>query len=149
MLASRLLRGVLAGGAGTAAMTASTTLEMRLRGRPPSLAPVEVVERLLPQLRPRSDRGRERLSTAAHATFGTALGGVPGALDAAGVREPAATLAFLAVGWSPDLVLVPVAGSAEPPWRWGAAEVAISGAHHVVYAVATSVAYAALAGASG
>jgi hypothetical protein len=142
---SPVLLGLAAGAAGTAAMTVSTTVEMRLRGRPPSLAPADSIERLTGWA-PGSREGRERLGTAAHAAFGTALGLARGAIGALGLREPAASAAFLPVAWAPDLAVVPVLGAADPPWRWGAAELAISAWHHVVYVAAAGVAHEALKG---
>jgi hypothetical protein len=140
-----VLLGLAAGAAGTAAMTVSTTVEMKLRGRAPSLAPADSIERLT-GWSPDTREGRERLGTVAHAAFGTVLGLVRGAIGARGLREPAASAAFLPVAWAPDLAVVPVLGAADPPWRWGAAELAISGWHHVVYVAAAGVAHDALKG---
>ena len=140
-----MLLGLAAGAAGTAAMTASTTVEMKLRGRPPSQAPADAIERLT-GWSPGTQEGRERLGTAAHAAFGTLLGLARGAIGALGLREPAASAAFLPIAWAPDLVVVPALGAADPPWRWGAAELAISGWHHVVYVAAAGVAHEALSG---
>ena len=123
-----------AGAAGTAAITASSTLEMRLRGRPPSTAPVDTVERLLGRRVP--ERWRGPAGTAAHVLAGLALGG-PRALLAR-LREPVATAVFLPVAWLPDFAVVPALGVTAPPWRWGAAEIAISAIHHLAYAVGAS-----------
>lgn len=68
-----------------------------------------------------------------------------GLLDVAGVHGRAAPAAFFAIAWTPDLVAVPAAGAAPPPWRWGPLELVISAAHHVVYAVAGEATYRALA----
>jgi hypothetical protein len=116
---------------------------MKLRGRAPSTAPAEVAGRLL-GVKPRKRSG-DRFATVAHLATGTTLGTARGLLDVAGVHGPAAPAAFFAVVWLPDLVAVPAAGAAPPPWRWGATEVAISAAHHVVYAVAGDATYRALA----
>jgi hypothetical protein len=35
-------------------------------------------------------------------------------------------------------VIVPALGVTEPPWRWGATELAISLAHHLAYAAGAS-----------
>jgi hypothetical protein len=67
-------------------------------------------------------------------------------IDLAGLRGPAASAAWFAVVWSPDLIVVPAAGAAPPPWRWGLTETAISGFHHLVYAAAGERAYRALKG---
>ena len=138
-----VLLGLAAGAAGTAAMTISTTAEMRLRGRPASQAPADSIERLTGWA-PDSTAGRERLGTVAHAAFGTVLGLVRGAIGALGLREPAASAVFVPVAWAPDLAVVPALGAADPPWRWGAAELAISAWHHVVYVAAAGVAHEAL-----
>jgi hypothetical protein len=135
-------RGMVAGAVATAAMTLATTAEMRLRRRPPSDAPAKAAGKLL-GVKPRK-HGGERFAVAAHAAAGVSLGAARGLIDLAGLRGPAAPAAFFALAWSPDLVAVPAAGAAEPPWRWGAGEVAVSALHHVVYAAAGERVYRAL-----
>ncbi len=139
-LAVALGRGIVAGVAATAAMTVATTAEMKLRRREPSTAPAEIAGKLL-GVEPH--KTSERFATVAHATAGS-LGAVRGLLDLAGVRGPAAPVVFFAIAWMPDLVAVPAAGAAPPPWRWGTVELAISAAHHAVYAAAGETAYRAL-----
>jgi hypothetical protein len=144
-LAIALGRGLLAGVAATAAMTVASTAEMRLRGRPPSTAPSEVAAKLL-GVRPRGRRGEQRFAAVAHAAAGVSLGSARGLIDIAGLRGAAASAAWFAVVWSPDLIAVPAAGAAPPPWRWEATEIAISGFHHLVYAAAGERADRALRG---
>jgi hypothetical protein len=133
-------RGLVAGAAATAAMTVASTAEMKLRGRPPSMAPSDVAAKLL-GVKPENE---QRFGTVAHLTMGVSLGAVRGLLDLAGLSANGAAAAFFAIAWAPDLVVVPAAGAAAPPWEWGVAETAISGAHHVVYAAAGEAAYRAL-----
>lgn len=135
-------RGLVAGVAATAAMTVASTAEMKLRGRAPSRAPAKVAGRLL-GVRPRKRAG-ERFATIAHASTGVSLGATRGLLDLAGVDDAPAAVAFFWIAWSPDLVAVPAAGASEPPWRWGATELALSGLHHAVYAAAGEAAFRAL-----
>src|SRR6185312_498049 len=135
-------RGLVAGAAATAAMTVSSTVEMKLRGREASEAPAEVAGKVL-GVKPRKRAGA-RFATIAHATTGIGLGTTRGLLDAAGVGGAAAPAAFFATAWLPELVAVPAAGAAPPPWRWGALEVAISALHHGVYAAAGEGTYRAL-----
>lgn len=135
-------RGLVAGVAATAAMTVASTAEMRLRGRPPSQAPTTVAAKLL-DVRPRRG-GSDRFAAIAHGAAGVSLGVARGWIDVLGLRGPAASAAFFAVAWSPDLVAVPAAGAAEPPWRWGAKETAISAFHHAVYVAAGDAVYRAL-----
>jgi hypothetical protein len=40
--------------------------------------------------------------------------------------------------------MLPALGVSPPLWEWGATEIAIDAGHHVVYSVATSLAYEAL-----
>ncbi len=131
-------RGLVAGAAATAAMTVSSTAEMKLRGRPPSTAPAEVAAKVL-GVEPKDE---QRFGAIAHLAAGISLGAVRGLLDVAGA--PAAPVAFFAIAWTPDLIAVPAAGAAPPPWKWGAAELAISAAHHLVYAAAGEAVYRAL-----
>jgi hypothetical protein len=133
-------RGLVAGAAATAAMTVASTVEMKLRGRDASMAPAQLAAKLL-GVRPQAET---RFGTIAHITAGVGLGAARGLLDLAGLRGPAAAGAFLAIAWSPDLVAVPAAGAAPPPWRWGVKENAISALHHVVYAGVGEAAYRAL-----
>jgi hypothetical protein len=127
---------LLAGIGGTLAITASTTLEMRLRGRPASQVPADTVERLLGrELHPPL---RQAAGTAAHLVSGLALGPPRVLLASIVAREPAATLLFALVASAPDVVIVPALGVTEPPWRWGATELAISLAHHLAYAAGAS-----------
>ena len=133
-------RGLVAGVAATAAITVSSTAEMKLRGREPSTAPADVAAKLL-RVEPKDE---QRFGTVAHLSMGVSLGAVRGLLDVAGLGRDAAAGAFLGIAWAPDLVLVPAAGAAPPPWKWGIAEIAISGLHHAVYAAAGEAAYRAL-----
>jgi len=142
-VAVALGRGIVAGIAATAAMTVATTAEMKLRDRPPSTAPAKAAGKLL-GVKPRKKAG-DRFATVAHAVSGVALGTARGLLELAGVRGRAAPAAFFAIAWAPELIAVPAAGAAEPPWRWNATELAISAAHHAVYAAAGETTYRALA----
>jgi hypothetical protein len=144
-VAIALGRGIVAGVAATAAMTVVSTAEMKLRGRAPSTAPTKVAGRLL-GVKPRKRAG-DRFATVAHAVTGVSVGTTRGLLDVAGVHGRAAPAAFFALAWTPELVAVPAAGAAPPPWRWGALELAISAFHHAVYAAAGERTYRALTGA--
>jgi hypothetical protein len=132
----RLGASLAAGVGGTIAITASSTAEMKLRGRPPSTAPADAVQRLLGrELAPRT---RRVAGTVAHLASGLALGPPRVLLARLGVGEPAATALFALVAWTPDAVIVPALGVTDPPWRWGAGEIAISAVHHVAYAAGAS-----------
>jgi hypothetical protein len=139
-------RGLVAGAAATAAMTVSSTLEMKLRGREPSTAPADVAARLL-RVRPLEPGGAGVFATTAHLSMGVTLGSVRSVIDLAGLSGPRAAAIWLGATWTPDLVMVPALGAADPPWRWGAVETALSGLHHLVYATVGEIAYRALSDA--
>ena len=142
-LAAAVGKGLFAGAAGTAAMTASRTLEMKLRGRPASSTPARAAEKVL-GVQPVEEEAEARFSNLVHWGYGTAWGGVRGLIAAAGLTGPAATAAHLAAVWGSEQVMLPALDAAPPLTEWGAREVAIDAFHHLVYAAATGVAYSLL-----
>ena len=140
-LAEALGKGLVAGFAGTAAMTVSSTLEMKARGREPSSAPADAAEKVLGIEGFVDDAARQRFGTLVHWGYGTGWGAVRGLLGLAGLCPAAATAAHLAAVWGSEAVMLPSLGVAAPFWTWGAEEVAIDVGHHVVYATVTGAAY--------
>ncbi len=136
-------RGVFAGVAGTAAMTVSSTLEMKLRGRAASSTPARAAAKVL-GVEPVDEEAEARFSNIVHWGYGTAWGGARGLLSAAGLSGPAATAAHLGAVWGSEQVMLPALGVTPPLTEWGAKEVAIDALHHVVYAGATGIAYSLL-----
>jgi hypothetical protein len=87
-------RGLAAGLAGTAALTVSQRIEMRVTGRPPSDLPAKVAEGVL-GISPRG-RQRELVATATHWFNNTSVGLGRAALGSAGLRgAPAAFGTFV------------------------------------------------------
>lgn len=140
-----IAKGLLAGLAGTAAMTVSSTLDEKLRGRPPSTAPADAAAKVLGIENFPSDEDKSRFSNAVHWTYGTGWGVVRALL---GTRLPprVATAAHFAAVWGVQVAMLPALGLAPPLSQWGAEEVAIDAFHHVVYATATGVSYELLDG---
>jgi hypothetical protein len=136
-------KGLFAGVVGTAAMTVSSTLEMKIRDRPGSSAPAEAAGKVL-GVEPKGEAEQARFSNMVHWGYGTSWGAVRGLIGAAGLEGPGAAAAHLGVVWGTEQVMLPALGVAPPFWRWGVKEVAIDTLHHLVYAGATSVAYAFL-----
>ncbi len=143
-LANTIGRGLLAGLAGTAAMTVSSALEMRLRDRSASTAPADATAKVLGIDGFVDDAAKNRFSNLVHWGYGTGWGVVHGLLDLAGLPPAKATAAHLAAVWGNEAAMLPTLGVAPPFWTWGATEVAIDVWHHVVYATATGIAYEAL-----
>jgi hypothetical protein len=140
-VASTIGKGLVAGFAGTVAMTASSTLEQHLRKRAASQAPAAATAKVLGIAEFESEAAKQRFSFLSHWGYGTGWGLVRAALGAAGLPPKAATAAHLAAVWGNEQVMLPALDVAPPITMWGAKEIAIDAWHHVVYATATGAAY--------
>ncbi len=142
-IAGRIGRGLLAGLVGTAAMTASSSLEMRLRKRPESVTPAKAAEKVL-DLKPETKAAERQLATAVHWGYGAAWGALRGALDIIGIRGAPASLLHFGAIWGSGLVMLPTLRLTPPATEWKPEDLAIDGTHHAVYSISTGVAYDAL-----
>jgi hypothetical protein len=140
-LASSIGKGLVAGLAGTAAMTVSSTVEARLRQRKPSSAPARATAKVLGITSFADEIAQARFNDLSHWGYGTGWGVVRGLLDAAGLPPRAAMVAHGAAVWGSAQVTLPALDIAPPAIFWAPREIAIDAFHHVVYAVATSIAY--------
>jgi uncharacterized protein YndB with AHSA1/START domain len=138
--AAAIARGALAGLAGAAAMSVSTNAEMRLRGRPPSDAPIRAIERLT-GIGARGRRRRILVGAAGHVGASVAVGIARGALELAGAGRRAGGAAAFALALVPEVVVVPALGVTDPPWRWSTADAGVTVLHHGVFAAALEAAY--------
>jgi hypothetical protein len=143
-LATAIGRGLVAGLAGTAAMTISSTIEARLRGRPFSTAPARATTKVLGIREFDSDLAQARWNDLSHWGYGTGWGVLRGLLGALPVSPRAATLAHGAAIYGAAQVTLPALEIAPPSIFWGGREVAIDAFHHAVYAAATGAAYAVI-----
>ena len=140
-VASSIGRGLLAGFAGTAAMTISSTLEARLRGRTPSTAPARATAKVLGISSFEDSVAQARFNDLSHWGYGTGWGVIRGLLAAAGLSPRKATAAHGAAVWGSAQVTLPALDIAPPAIFWPKEEVAIDAFHHTVYALATGIAY--------
>jgi hypothetical protein len=136
-------KGLFAGVAGTAAMTASSTIEMKLRNRGASSAPADAAAKVL-GVEPVDKEAQARFSNLVHWGYGTTWGGVRGLIAAAGLSGTGATAVHLGMLWGSEQVMLPALEVAPPLTEWGAKEIAVDALHHLVYAAATGAAYALL-----
>lgn len=136
-------RGIVAGLVGTAAMTVSSTLEMKWREREASDVPTKAAGRVL-GVQPRDPEGASRFGTAIHWGYGAAMGGLGGLLRSVLSDEPAATGVHFGAVWGAEMVGLPNLGVVPPVTEWGVTEVAIDGWHHLVYAAGFAIAWQAL-----
>jgi hypothetical protein len=140
-VAASIGKGLVAGLVGTAAMTVSSTLEARLRHREPSSAPARATAKALGITSFENDIARARFNDLSHWGYGTGWGIVRGLLGAAGLPPRAATLAHGAAVWGSEQVTLPALDIAPPAIFWAPREIAIDVFHHMVYAVATGIAF--------
>jgi hypothetical protein len=144
-LATAIGRGLVAGVAGTAAMTISSTLEARLRGRAFSTAPARATAKVLGIREFESDLAQARWNDLSHWGYGTGWGVLRGLLGATGLSPRQATLAHGAAIYGAAQVTLPALEIVPPSIYWGAKEIAVDALHHAVYAAATGAAYRAIA----
>lgn len=136
-------KGLFAGLAGTAAMTASSTLEMKLSGRGESTTPAEAAEEVL-DVEPPDEEAKSQFSNLIHWGYGTGWGGVHGLLASAGLSGSKAAVAHLALVWGSEQIVLPKLGVSAPVFKYGSKATATDLLHHVVYATATGLAYSYL-----
>jgi len=148
-LAGSIGKGLMAGLAGTAFMTLSSTVEARLRQRKPSSAPARATAKVLGITSFADEIAQARFNDVAHWGYGTAWGVVRGLLDALGLPPPAATAAHGAAVWGSAQVTLPALDIAPPALFWAPREIAIDAFHHAVYATATGLAYQLLSDRRG
>ncbi len=162
--AGELGRGLAAGLAGTAAITAVSTVEQlvkgsvraRRRGEEPSfdlleaatgpwLFAADAAGKLL-GVTPRDDHAKRRFSVAVHWTYGAAWGASLAAMGLAGIRGPLAAGALLAGVLGAEMVAMPALHFFPPPSQWGKAAIVSSTYQHAVYAAAAALAFRHLRG---
>jgi hypothetical protein len=136
-------RAVLAGTAGTAALTLSYATERKLRTRhsgpldyDDSLVPGQIVASImhLPHVTAKED---EELGMALRWSYGSAFG-LWHALLRRRLGEPRASLLFGGTLMSATLTLFPLLGRTPPPWRWPPDVIGTAFATHAAYVAAVA-----------
>jgi hypothetical protein len=140
-VAGSIGKGLVAGFIGTAAMTVSSTLEAKLRGRAASSAPARATAKALGIKEFEDDLAYARFSDLSHWGYGTGWGVVRGLLASAGMPARAATAAHGAAIYGAAQVTLPAMEVVPPVVFWPKEEIAIDLFHHAVYATATGIAY--------
>ena len=115
-IANEVGRGLIAGFVGAVAMTIASTLEMKLRKRPPSSAPADAAGKVL-GVKPRDEKGKQRFANRrplrVRQRVGTRARGDPRRRSAragrrrASIAEP---VAHFAIVWGVGLAMLPALG---------------------------------------
>ena len=133
-------RGVLAGVAGTAVMTAFQKLvEMPLTGRGESDAPANFAEKVTP-IDVSSPQGRRRLNYGTHFALGTMWGAAYGIAAAKGLRGQRAVNSVFAVVYVGDVLLNTALGLYAPK-QWSAKDLVVDVVDKYVQAQATGAVF--------
>lgn len=142
-IALALGKGIIAGLAGTAVISISQMIEMKITGREPSDTPAEAVNKVL-NVEATDEEHKDQFVQEVHWTYGTLWGLGRSALDLAGVRGWAATTAHWGAVWGTEMVMLPSIDVAPPVKKWGGKAIAKDGMHHLFYAIAAGLVYDAL-----
>ena len=132
------MRSVVAGTAGTAALTLSYAVERRLR--PHHRGPLDYDDSLVPGQIVASIMRRSHLTPREHQQLGTALRwgygsafGLAHGLLRRRIREPAASAIFGGTLIGATFSLFPLLGHTPPPWHWPADVIATCLGTHAAY----------------
>lgn len=142
-IAFALGKGVIAGLAGTAAISVSQMIEMKITGRKPSDTPAKAVNKVL-NVKATDEQHKEEFVEEVHWTYGTLWGLARSVLDLVGVKGIAATAVHYGAVWGTEMVMLPSLDVAEPVTKWGGKAIAKDGLNHLVYAVAAGLVYDAI-----
>lgn len=139
------IRGVLAGAAGTAAMTAAQTAYYKYTGAESSSTPADVGERVIEGVLQREVPVSENtLTQGMHWGYGTSMG-IPFGIVAGSRREPASVLAsglaFGLAAWGASQVELPAMKLAPRPWEYDASSLATDLGFHLVYGLGAALAF--------
>ncbi|HET9073665.1 MAG TPA: hypothetical protein VFN48_03730 [Solirubrobacteraceae bacterium] len=139
------LRSVLAGSAGTAALSGAYAVERAARRSPRSTpldyddsdVPGRIVVNIL-HLGQVSEREDRELATALRWSYGSLFGLLHGVMRRR-VREPGASVGFAATLLAMTFSLFPLLGRTPPPWRWSRGYVVTCLFTHTAYVAAVGV----------
>ncbi len=136
--------GILAGIAGTVAITISQMIEMKITKREPSSAPVDAVAKVL-AVKETAEEKKSKVAQEVHWTYGTSWGVVRGLLSLAGLKSWQANLLHFLAIWGTEQVMLPSLKLAPPIDEEKPEAIAIDVMHHLVYALAAGFVYDAIA----
>lgn len=136
--------GVMAGVVGTAAITISQAIEMKIDGREASSAPADAASKVL-DIKPESEEKKEKVSQQIHWAYGSSWGIARGLISLTGLKGWKATLVHFGAIWGTAMVMLPSLDVAPPATEEDAKTISIDGLHHAVYAIAAGLAFDAIA----
>ena len=142
-LGTAIGRGLIAGLAGTAAITISQGIERIISNKPPSFAPADAASKAL-SIEASDREERRKFSNEVHVTYGTLWGIGRGLLSLLGLKgAPATSLHFAAVYYT-AITIEPDFEVAPPIEEWSKKEIAVFALHHIIYATVAGLVFDAI-----
>lgn len=135
--------GLIAGLAGTIAMTISQKVEMKITGRKPSDSPAKAAREVF-DIKPVTEGKSGKVSNEIHLFYGTSLGMIRGALSLLCLKGLPASFIHLVTVWGGEMIMLPALKVAPPITKEKPEDIAIEGLHQFVYAITTGVVFDAI-----
>jgi len=135
--------GIIAGLAGTVAITISQMIEMRITKRSPSTGPANAVQKTL-DIEP-TPGTKKRFSQQIHWVYGTTWGMFRGLLSLCGLKSWAAAGVHYGAITGTAMAMAPLEGQ-PPVTEWKPKELAIDLLHHAVYIAVASCVFEMITG---
>ncbi|MFH8883473.1 hypothetical protein [Streptomyces californicus] len=148
MIKQVLREGLIAGAAGSVAMTFAEKLEQADTPRPSSHVPARVLERLT-GMPAQSGKRLVAVNLAMHFGQATLLGVLRSLMARSGLRGPVASVQFTVARLTTDQILENATGVGAPPSTWPRKELVIDVVHKVADGFATGMVADALAARGG
>lgn len=142
-LGSAIGRGLIAGLAGTVAITLTQFLENKINRKESSFAPADAACKALGIEASRREN-RDKLSAEVHWTYGTLWGVARGLLSLAHIKSTPATLLHFGAIYYTALTIQPDFEVSPPVDEWNKKEILVAGFHHAIYAVVAGLVFDAI-----
>lgn len=136
-------KSIIAGLAGTAAITISQMIEMKIEKRKPSKVPADAASKVLDVKAVNKDK-KEKFANEVHWAYGTTWGVGRGVLGLVGLKGIPATLSHFGAIWGTAMTMQPALKVAPPVTQWETKTIIISGIHHLVYTTVAGLVYDAI-----
>ena len=135
--------GLIAGLAGTIAMTICQKIEMEITGRKASSTPANAVREVF-DIKPVTESKTQEVANKIHWVYGTSLGMVRGMISLFGLSGLAANSIFFATAWGNELFMLPYLRVAPPITKETPEAIGKDALFHFVYAFSAGLVFDAI-----